>query len=215
MAIITYATYVPDAMPYAYGCPAPVMIDALRNSAISFFFRSQAYRVWVTAFDLTINITTYSPTPPTQTEVTAINALYCSGVPVDEKTHEEFFALDTQWPSKTGTTAQYFTSLNDPTAFNIIPIPQATVTGAFTAQIAVIPTLTSTGVEQVFFEQWKTGIIDGALARVLRMPGREWTNLAESEKRHQWYESARDVATAQTNKGNQRRDLHVQMRRWV
>lgn len=215
MAIVTYQSYVPDALPYAYGCPAAVLVDAMRKSAINFFSKSLAYRVWVTAFNMTINITTYSPTPPTQTEVVMVNALYCSGLPVQETTNEEFLALDPQWPLKTGTQAQYFTSLNDPTAFNIIPIPTATVVSAFNAQISVCPTLTSTGVEQVFFEQWKEGIINGALARVLRMPDRHWTNLAESKMRHEWYENARDVATAQANKGGVRRDLHVQMKRWV
>lgn len=215
MAAALYSTCVPDVKAYAVGAPDATIVDALRKTAIAFFWSSLAYRKWLPAFDLTLSTTTYTPTLPSQTEIAQVTALYCQGLPVDEKTHEQFLALDPKWPSLTGTQAQYFTVLDDKSTFNIIPIPQATVVGAFTMQVALCPTLTSTGVEQAWLEEWRDGIIDGALARLLTLPERSWTNLKEADKRHERYHAQKAAARAQGNKGNVRADLTVQMRRWV
>lgn len=217
MAIIAYSAYIPDVVVYAPGCPGPTIIDALRKTAAAFFFSSGVYRTWVTPFDLTISTTTYAIDAkcPTGTEVVDIMELRCVGADVGVKSHEEFDALDPEWPSKTGTYAQYFTMLDSKNAFNIIPIPSATVVNAFTMQISVCPTLTSTGVEQVHFELWKDQIIDGALARILSIPKRPWTDMKEANERHGRYSAGKAAARIQANKGNTRRDLTVQMRRWV
>lgn len=216
MAIITYSTYIPDVVVYATGCPGPTIVDALRKTAIDFFHESSAYRVWVPAFDLTINTTTYTVTgAPTETEVCQIMALFCSGMPVQELTHEQFLARDPEWPSLTGTQAQYYTALDSIDTFNIIPEPTATVAGAFTMQIAVHPTLTSTGVEANWFTPWRDEIVDGALSRLLRIKDRAWTDMKEADKREASYLAGRTKARIQANKGNIRRDVTVQMRRWV
>lgn len=216
MAIALYSAYIPDVVVYARGCPGPTIVDALRKSARQFFSESLAYRTWVAAFDLTINITTYTmPGLPTETEVAFIMALNCQGLPVQEKTHEEFIALDPEWPSLTGTNPQHYTSLNNKDAFNIIPIPEATVTGAFNAQVAVYPTIASTGVEQKYFDENKEGIVDGALARLLRIKDQVWSDAKEADRRLISYQRALTLAKIQASKGNIRRETTVQMRRWV
>ena len=217
MAIVTYNTYIPDVVVYVPGCPHLTIVDALRKTAASFFYDSLAYRKWVTPFDLTINTTTYtiSTMCPTDTEVAQVLALYCNGVAVTELTHDQFFAYDPEWPSKTGANAQYFSILDGKDTINTIPIPSAIDTGAMTMQLAVCPTLTSTGVEQVHFEEWKDQIIDGALARLLAMPGHVWTDVKMATERHGRYASGKAKARIQAEKGNTRRDTVVQQRRWV
>lgn len=216
MAIVTYAAYVPDVAVYASGCPSPVILDAMRKTAIDFFHESGAYRVWLAAFDLTISTSTYTLTgEPAETEICQILQVNCDGVPVDEKRHEEFLALDREWPSKTGANAQYYTVLGALPDFDIIPIPDATVADAFTVQVAVHPTLTSTGVEAAYFEPWKDGIVDGTLARVLRIPNRVWTDRKEAMEREKSYLMERTKARIAASKGNIARDVMVQMRRWV
>jgi hypothetical protein len=216
MAIVTYDTYVPELQPYVPGCPRPTIINALQRTGWAFFTGSLAYRLWVPAFDLTISTTSYViPGLPTETEVTQITTMYSQGVPVNEVTHEQFFALDPEWPSKTGTNPQWFTALTDISTFNIIPIPEATVADAFNLQVALAPTLTATGVEQAFFEQWKDGLIDGALSRLMEMPGKTWTDVKGAATRQARYIAEMAQARAQANKGHIRRDLTVQMRRWV
>lgn len=215
MAIALYDTCIPDVKAFATGAPDPTIIDSLRKTTIAFFWSSLTQRKWLTPFDLTIGTTTYTPVLPAQTEIAQIMALYCQGLPVDEKTHEQFLALDPSWPSLVGTQAQYFTVLDTKTTFNIIPIPSATVVGAFTMQVALCPTLTSTGVEQAWLEEWRDGIIDGAISRLLAMPDRTWTNLKEADRRHERYSATKTAARAQANKGNTRSDVTVQMRRWV
>lgn len=216
MALVTYATYIPEIRPFVPGCPDPTILNALQRTANIFFWKTQSYRIWLPVFDLTISTTTYTLGGlPAQTETAQIMQLFCSGVAVDEKAHSEFLALDPQWPTKTGTQAQYYTVLNDTSTFNIIPIPSATVTGAFNAQVALSPTLTATGLEQAHFESWKDGLIDGALSRLMEMPNQVWSNAKDAVERHTRYNSQAMQAKAQANMGNVRRDLNVQMRPWV
>jgi hypothetical protein len=216
MAILTYATYVPDVVVYATGCPAPTIVDMMRKAAIDFYYESSVRRVWLTPFNLTISTYSYTlPGLPAETEVAQIMTLKCQGIDVQETTHEQFFALDGEWPSLTGTQAQYYTVLNALPTFDIIPTPEATIVNAFNAQVALVPTLTSTGVEQAYFEPWKEAIVDGALSRLLRIKDRPWTDLKEAAEREKMYLLERAKARAQANKGNIRRDLTVQIRRWV
>lgn len=216
MAIVTYGTYIPDVVAYATGCPGPTIVVALRKTAIDFFHESLAYRSWLTAFNLTISTTSYTlGTLPAETEVAQIMELKCEGLPVQPLTHEQFFAVDPEWPSLAGTQAQYYTTLGALPDFNIIPIPSATVTNAFNAHVALRPTLASTGVEATYFEQWKDGIVDGALSRLLRMKDRSWSDPKEAVEREKSYLIERAKARIQANKGNIRRDVHIQMRRWV
>lgn len=216
MAIVAYTTYIPEAQPYVPGCPQPTILNAFQRTAHDFFHDSLAYRVWLAQFDLTINISTYTLAGlPTDTEVAHITAMYCQGIPVNPTTHEEFFALDPEWPTKTGSTARHYTALTDVSAFNITPVPEATVATAFNIQVAVTPTLTASGVEETFFEQWKDGIIDGVLARLMEMPGKTWTDPKGALARQTRYIAQLAAARGQANKGNTRRDVRVQMRRWV
>lgn len=216
MAAVAYSTYFPQVIPFVPGCPIPTILDAFQRTAYAFFLKSYSYRLWLPTFDLTVATTTYTLGGlPTGTEVAQIMELKCNGIDVKPLSHEQFFAYDPEWPSLTGTNAQYYTSLNDVSTFNIIPSPTATDTGAFFAQVALTPTLVATGVEQSHLEQWKDGLIDGVLSRLMEMPGKTWTNVKEAVTRHERYHGQAIAARIQANKGNIRRDLHVQMRRWV
>lgn len=217
MATKTYASIVPDVLIYANGCPAPTITDVVAKTANDFFYQTLAYRVWTSTFDLTISTTNYDLNArcPADTEVAQVLALKCQGLPVNEVTHEEFFMLDPKWPSLTGSNAQYYTIVDNKDSFNIIPSPEATVSGAFNLLLAVTPTLTATQMEETPFLEWKDAIVAGALARLLAMPERPWSDPKRAVEAQRLYVSEIVAAKAQANKGNVRRDLNVQMRRWV
>lgn len=216
MAILAYSALVPDVVVYATGCPTPTIVEALRKSARQFFIESTVYRVWLSPFNLTLDTTTYTiPGLPSETEVTQLLVLKCNGIDVQERTHDEFFALDPEWPTAVGAQPLHFTTLNTKDTFNIIPKPTATVASAFNAQVALIPTLAATGVEQKFLEEWKEGIVDGALSRLLRIKDRPWSDDKEAAIRLQSFVREYTFAKIQASKGNVRRDVRVQMRRWV
>jgi hypothetical protein len=215
--ILAYTTYVPDVLIYAPGAPQLTIVDALRKSARQFFYESLAFRAWLDPFDLTINVSTYDLDAdlPVETDLAQIMLVNCDNLTIDEATHDEFLRLDPKWPTLTGTNPSYYTALNHKGHFSITPVPTATITNAFNVQVAVYPSLASTGIEQGYFEEFKDGIIDGALSRLLAMPDRPWTDVKMAVVRLTDFQRQVLFAKIQASKGNVRRDVMVQMRRWV
>lgn len=215
MAAQAYSVYVPDVTVFATGAPPLIVVDALKRAARDFFSRSLCYRAWLAVFDLTANTTTYTiPGLPTDTEVAKLLELKCNGVDVGEVSHPEFFALDNEWPSLEGEQPQRWTTLARG-QFSIIPEPQATYTGAFNAFVALTPTVAATGAEQAYLEDWRDAIVDGALSYLMTMKARTWFDPNEAKVRKASFERGIWNAKIKAEKGNNTRDVHVRMRRWV
>lgn len=215
MAAQAYSVYVPDVQVFTPGAAPTIIVDAMKRAARDFFTRSLCYRAWLTPFDLTASTTTYTvPGLPADTAVARIHELFCNGLVVHEKAHDEFFALDPEWPSLEGEQPLHFTSFAEG-AFSIIPEPQSTYAGAFNAFVSLKPTIAATGVEQAYIETWRDPIVDGAIAYLLSMRNQTWTEPNEAKMRKASFERGIWEAKAKAEKGNNTRNTNVQLRRWV
>ena len=63
------------------------------------------------------------------------------------------------------------------------------------------PSRTGTGVEDWIYETWADTIVDGALAKIAAIPGKDWTDVAMAESRRAKYERAITTARIRDFRG--------------
>ena len=81
--------------------------------------------------------------------------------------------------------------------------------------MALTPTVAATGAEQAYLEDWRDVIVDGALSYLMTMKARTWFDPNEAKVRKASFERGIWNAKIKAEKGNNTRDVHVRMRRWV
>lgn len=210
-----YSTFVKDVAPYVTNCPTPVITNALQHAGNEFFRRSLAYRVWLDAFDMTASQHEYVLTGfPTGTQLSHTLYVSCDGTALDAVTHEELNAYDSQYPTTTSTRPAYYAFIKEPRLL-VSPVPTETVASAFRVFVAVEPTLDATGVEAAFMDEYKDYLIGGALARILMIPDRHWTDPSAASVYRGKFVAGIEYARAKVNKGKTNRDMRVRMRSWV
>lgn len=210
-----YTEFVKDMAPYVTNCPSPVMVDALRHASVEFFRRSLAYRVWLEPFDLTTDQNEYVLTGfPTDTHLAHVLSVSCDGTDLEAVTHDELNSYDNKYPTLTGTRPAYYAIIKEPRLL-VSPVPTETVASAFHVFVAVEPTVDSAGLEEVFMDEYRDYLIGGALARVMMIPGRHWSDPSAASVYRSKFTLGIEYARSKVNKGKTTRDMRVRMRSWV
>jgi hypothetical protein len=163
------------------GVPLPLLQLQYAEAVREFFHRSLAWQYnSPDLFDL--NAATAFPTItagthiPTDTYVVQpVRVKWSDGSDVPFKTRDQLDDILTNWEDDTGSTADYWT-ITAPGTFRVVPLLAANTTDALRLRLAIAPIATATSVPDAlaneFKEQWK----NGTLARLLKVPGKDWTN---------------------------------------
>lgn len=155
--------------PYVPGCPEVTMEDHLRDAAVMFCARSEAWRVELGPAVTVAGTQDYTVTVPANTDIENVVELYLNDVRL-KRVSDLYAALAPGAP-----TAR-------PNAFAVLPDGQlrffSTPDDAYTfgGQMVLKPSLAATGVEDFLFVDHAKSIAYGALSTVLLIPGKEWSN---------------------------------------
>jgi hypothetical protein len=201
----------------APGVPEPLLEDVTADAMKDFFRESECWRYtvpglldWTTA--LVFPALAAGTEIPAGTRVKRVDEVkYASdGVSlrkINFHTRQDLDDYYSDWEVKTGNTPLVWT--NDPTSDNprIIPIAQADVTGSIKVRAILVPT-TLTDIPDFFYDEFHDAWRWGALARLLKMPDRDWTNNALAifyqGKYDDEIERAKSRAQAEFGQPNQR-----------
>ncbi len=86
-------------------------------------------------------------------------------------------AVGTPWRTKTGSPAVvYYQPL--PNTVRLVPIPNVSASAYLTVTYSLKPTLASSTVDDIVFSQWHETIVHGALAKLLAIPKKPWSDAA-------------------------------------
>jgi hypothetical protein len=168
----------------APGAPDILVEDVVADSMKDFFRESEVWRYSVPSLlDWTQAQTFPTLTPgseiPAGTRMKRLDELKYGkneGRIVPFYTRQDMDCVFPIWETKTGSAPLAWT--NDPTSDSprIIPIATADVTGSLFLRVILVPT-TLTDIPDFFYDEFHDVWRWGALARLLKMPGRDWTNL--------------------------------------
>jgi hypothetical protein len=159
------------AKPEVPGCPDIVLDNALRQSAIVFFEMSLAWRVKLDDIPIVAGTNTYAYTPPTGSVVHSITFATFNGQEIAAHTGES----DLQnriwdWRNQSGMPEYVLGGLS-----SLVLVPNPDCAGTLSLIVALKPSADSVGIDDDLFNEWKEGIIDGALARLMASPKKPYS----------------------------------------
>lgn len=190
MAIVSWSHFYPEVAVAVPGCPNPMIDNALRNASRELLSHSKVYRADLTTITTVADQPTYPLAYDSDTEVSVVLELRSTARAITEKTVEElnqFFGL---WQDDTGEPVHFF--LSEPNTLRPYPIPDDAYD--LYPTVALIPSLTATGIEQEYADQYREEIAAGALARLLNVPNTPWRDKEAAKEKSDAFIKAKGEA---------------------
>lgn len=201
----TVDSLLPKILVYAYNAPINLVRQAIVDSSREFCRNSMYWREDLTAEDTVVDQSVYPLTLPADSEVVDFNDIYFSTkrrlIP---KTMRQLDAINEQWRTQTGEPYYYLREAN--ASVKLVYIPQEVEVGAIQANAVLQPTSTATTIDDKILANYDEAIIYGALYRVMRVPGKAWSDMATAT----YYEGLfREKVEEATSRGTDERTKGV------
>lgn len=168
------------------GIPEPVLASGVKKSIQEFFKKSEAWRHtvpglldWTTAVVFPALVeSTELPADTRLMRVTDVK--YASdGISLKEIKFRTRAQLDEEywdWEIKDGNSPLRWTNDTQGDEPRIIPIAIADVTGSLKVRVVVAPLDALTDLPDFLYYEFEDDFKNGALARLMKIPGKDWTN---------------------------------------
>jgi len=173
-----YSSLVKEVLPYVPMCPDSLVEQNIRSATIEFCERSKAYVLDMDPFTTISGVYEYDFEIPTGTEVHQVLYMTEDGNDMDPISPRSLELNYPDWRDRTGNPHVYLQKT--PTTFWIVPVPSGA--RQVIASVALKPSRTSNNIDTTISNQYRDAIIYGALYRLLRMPSREWTDVAAARE---------------------------------
>jgi len=158
MAIVPYTQWLPYVQVNVPDCPKALIVEAIRQKVIEFCQRSLFLRQELDSFYTVADDNEYDLSPPVDTTIAQLLMLKVNKRELEPKTQDDM---------------EYFFLKNTNTAI-LVPKP----IGVYPVRILVAlkPTQAAQGVDEIIFEEYKDAIKHGALAYLMLMAEKTWSN---------------------------------------
>jgi hypothetical protein len=169
--------------------PASVLI-AIRDAAIEFCARTSIWRIFHPPITSVVDQKTYPFAPGVTGAVVAkvIQARF-NGQELTPATPDQLNAIyPSGWNSLTGTPLYY--TQHDERNVRLVPTTAEAITDALDMYVSLKPTLTSTSVPDVLYEEHRERIAHGARTRMYRSPKKPYTDLEMAKAEYAMFEMA-------------------------
>lgn len=191
MASSLYSVWLPSILVDVPTCSIDMVNESVRDVVIDFCKRTKVLRVDADPFYTVIGDSSYTLTPPTDTQIIDVLTLkYNDSVMIKPQLREELDRRSPNWQTLEGTPNSFLSTRPGEIVFDRIP-QEVVVVRPF---VAVKPSQTSQGVDEFIFEEFKVDIKHGVLAFLFSQPNKAYSNLALAAYHEQIFE--RSVMTA-------------------
>lgn len=178
MTTVNYSAWFDEVLPEVPGCLQAVALNAIRNAAIELCQKTGVYQLDHTAINAVINTPTYAFAPATGTVVVKVLQAFYNNIEITPKTPDELKAIysTSDWRTRTGTPLYY--TQEDEQNIRLVPMPDASLTGAIKLRVSLKPTRASTTIIDRIFEEYLEAIKNGALYRLKISKNKPYTDEA-------------------------------------
>ena len=172
MAIVPYTQWLPYVQVNVPDCPKALIVEAIRQKVIEFCQKSLFVRQELDGFYTVADDNEYDLTSPVDTTIAQLLMLKVNKRELEPKTQDDMEEIYQEWRDQSGE-PQYFFLKNTNTAI-LVPKP----IGVYPVRILVAlkPTQAAQGVDESIFEEYKDAIKHGALAYLMLMAEKTWSN---------------------------------------
>lgn len=170
----TYESLVKEILPYVPGCPDSLVKDNLRSATADFCERTRAYVYDLDPISTVADTYEYDFDQPTGTLVHRILWMTYDGNDLDPISPRSLELNFPDWRDRSSIPRVYLQKSAN--LFWLIPVPNSTVASAIQMSVALKPTRTSSNISTAFVDDYRDGILFGTLYRLLRVPGKNWSD---------------------------------------
>lgn len=188
MANTDYSDMLGEVLPYLAADPSdPVTEGAIKRAVIEFCTRTWLWKHASFTVDVAAGVSSYTLTPPTGSIVVEVLDMRFNGSPITGSAFASLNATQPGWMTEQGTPRTYTQIESDRVI--LTPTPDATQVGALVATLILAPGYDSTGAPQWIMSKYRYALAEGAISRLMLMPGRPWTDLQGGIDRRDRFES--------------------------
>ena len=180
-----WSDFLPLITPHMPTCPSTTLRTYLAEVAADFFARTYLWRDNIDAIYLAPNQVEYDLDAEAVVE-DVIAVTY--GERVLDRTDSRL--LPHNELGEKGEPRMYWVHADN--TIRVHPVPEERAQMKVSAILK--PSRTGTGVEDWIYETWADTIVDGTIAKLAAIPGKDWTDVAMAESRRAKYE--RSITTA-------------------
>lgn len=172
MAIVPYTQWLPYVQVNVPDCPKALIVEAIRQKVIEFCQRSLFLRQELDGFYTVADDNEYDLSPPVDNNIAQLLMLKVNKRELEPKTQDDMEEIYQEWRDQSGEPSYFFLK-NTNTAI-LVPKPM----GVYPVRILVAlkPTQAAQGVDESIFEEYKDAIKYGALAYLMLMAEKTWSN---------------------------------------
>jgi len=182
VATTAWSAFLPDVLPHVAGVSDPLAEGEIRKAAIEFCHKSLAWTHMHDPVTVAARVNPYDYSKPSGTQVVEPLQVWLEERKVIEfKTPAELSELYGDWRKAEGT--PQFITQERPSQFYLVPTPTMTLANGLTLRVALKPSRSASGVDSMIHEEYAEVIANGAIARLLAIPGKPWTNLSLASAR--------------------------------
>lgn len=187
--------------PYVPLCPFETITQALIDVMRDFYNTTRAYQYEVESETVVALVSDYDiELPNSQVEPISIESMVIDAAPCDPKTPAWLSSfLGANWRLREADDFRYFTQLQ-PKQFTFPCIPQTSGTiGGLSYRVSLRPILTATTIDSVQSDEWLDVWSPGVLAKLKRIPEKQWTDAKGAVDEQRSYLQQRGAARIRVN----------------
>ncbi len=209
---VDWQEFFPLVKQHCDQVPDPVLLTAIRAAACDFCEKSLAYRADFDPLIIIAGMSEYEMDPP-DIETRVVTPLYVEldGEKLTETCED---AMPVAWRAEAaGKTKNYLVMAAQ--SLWLYPTPATASTTGLFIRAALKPTRISTGVEDVLLEDHGETIAHAAVARIMEISKKPWSDAQLAVYHAGKYAESLAVAKLRSRKGNTMADLRVQVRPFI
>lgn len=213
----SYESFLPYVMPHVIGAPEPLALQAIGSSVIELCEKSMILTRDHDPVTVIANVVDYDLEPPTGYLVVKVMKAWLDNIKLDPAA-PDFVAdagvynrLYSSYSAGPSTPRAYVQK--DPRSISLWPVADKKYANGLTMRVALKPTRAAESVEDEIFEEYVETVAAGAIARLMLMPEKPFTNAQGSVVQRAQFMQGLNVARSRALHGHSRSNLSVQLRK--
>jgi hypothetical protein len=167
-----WSKFLPEVAHEVPGCPILTIENAIRRAVIDFCERSEFLTVDLDPIDVVAGESIYDISAGTSLDIAKVLFVRFDGKTLLPKTKEYLFEWDGDWDTKVGTPTMV--TQDNYNQIRLVLGPDTDLVAGLKVNVAVMPSATATGCDDVIYSRFMDAIASGAKSRLMAIPGAPW-----------------------------------------
>lgn len=186
---VKYSELLDEVLPSLAADPSdPVTENAIKRSVIEMCRRAWIWKFLADAIDVMAGVSTYDLEPPIGAVISTVVSAELEGVALTPRSPDWLNREVPRWRVDADR-PRHFTQF-DTEQIVLASVPDANIPGGLTMTLALQPSQSSTSFPKWLFNQYTYDFAEGAIAKLMLIPGKPWTDLAGGADRRARFEAS-------------------------